>query len=88
MKEVKKIMILIDFLHIITHVIFLKLIEQNLEDIPFLLQNEFNNVTFWMNIMSNVTTDKIFMKLQFHTSIVAKPDLIIFCSGLNDARPD
>ena len=37
--------------------------------------------------MSNVTTDKIFgVAISYLNNW--KPDLIIFCSGLNDARPE
>ena len=86
MKEVKKIMILGDSSANPRY--FPEIDRTELEETyPFLLQNEFNNVTFWMNIMSNVTTDKIFgVAISYLNNW--KPDLIIFCSGLNDARPE
>ena len=56
------------------------------ETYPYLLQNKFKDTTFWLNIMSNVTTEKI---CSIPISYIPhwKPDVIILHSGLNDSRP-
>tara|TARA_Y200000002_G_scaffold316418_1_gene274731 strand:- start:1089 stop:1805 length:717 start_codon:yes stop_codon:yes gene_type:complete len=57
------------------------------ETYPYLLQARFENVMFWHNIMSNVTTDKI-CSIAISYLNQWKPDVIILCSGINDARPE